>query len=96
MNGQLSLFDIRDSTSKSRPCEYTFQRYLGQKVKFNSYLHDDSIHVITAIEKYYTILDDGAWVGTPTTIHPVETEAIHESKRPVAKSSRSKVPDQVT
>ena len=74
MDGQLSIFDIRDEAVKPSPSAYRFRRYIGQKVKFNHYCGDDDSeeHIVTGIEKYYTLLDDGRWVGTPTTIYPVE------------------------
>ena len=74
MDGQLSIFDIRDEAEKLPPSAYRFRRYIGQKVKFNPYCGDDDSkeHIVTGIEQYYTILDDGRWVGTPTTIYPVE------------------------
>ena len=71
MKGQYSIFDYHP---KKRPCEYGFQRYIGQKVRFNQSCGDGGVHTITEIEKYYTIMDDGMWVGTPTTIHPVRGE----------------------
>lgn len=73
MDGQLSIFDIRDKANPS-PSAYRFRRYIGQKVKFNPYCGgaDSKEHIVTGIEKYYTILDGGRWVGTPTTIYPVE------------------------
>lgn len=70
MDGQLSIFDVHDG--KLRPCDYKFKRYIGQKVRFNCSCGDGGEHVITGIEEYYTILDDGRWVGTPTTIHSAE------------------------
>lgn len=70
MKGQLSIFDVHDE--ELRPCYYRFRRYIGQKVRFNRSCGDDGEHVITRIEPYYTSLDDDLWVGTPTTIYPVE------------------------
>ena len=74
MDGQFAIFDIRDETEKLPPSAYRFSRYIGQKVKFNPYCGDagSKEHIFTGIEKYYTLLDDGRWVGTPTTIYPVE------------------------
>lgn len=72
MDGQLSIFDIRDEAEKPSPSAYRFRRYIGQKVRFGTHVGDNQEHTVTSIEKYYTILDDGRWVGTPTTIYPVE------------------------
>lgn len=72
MDGQLSIFDIRDEAVKLSPSAYRFRRYIGQKVRFGSHVGDNQEHTVTSIERYYTILDDGRWVGTPTTIYPVE------------------------
>lgn len=73
MNGQMNIFD----TGKAiRPCDYSFKRYIGQRVKFKTYGHRISqIGRITAIDKYYTFvkLENGKTIiGTPTTIIPVE------------------------
>lgn len=72
MDGQLSIFDVRDDDEKSPPSAYRFKRYLGQKVRFSHHCGDNQEHTVTGIERYYTILDNGRWVGTPTTIYPVE------------------------
>lgn len=72
MKGQLSLFDIRPDNHKRRPCEYSFKRYIGQRVKFRG----QTTGVIKSIEPYYTIISTsrGELAGTPTTIWPVEEE----------------------
>lgn len=76
MQGQMSLFDIHPKDEKPRPCDYKFKRYIGQKVRYSGNAADQGkcIHVITAFEQYYTVLDDGEWIGTPYNIYPVEEE----------------------
>ena len=63
MDGQLSLFDVE---KKKRPCQYSFQRYIGQKV----IVQDGVIGKIVKIEPYYTLVaaDGKIWALTPTTI----------------------------
>lgn len=75
MNGQLSIFDL--PKEKPRPCDYRWQRYIGQKVG----LCCGVTGKITQIEPYYTIIlardTDGVmreFAGTPTTCWPVEEE----------------------
>ncbi len=70
MQGQLSIFDIRDPSEKRKPCEYSFQRYEGQQVRFIT----GDIGRIVQVEHYYTIVDTGKCLmaGTPTTIAPVD------------------------
>lgn len=70
MDGQLSLFDIPAEKGKRKPYEYDFLRYIGQKVEL---WRKGKVGIITKIEPYYTdILVDGEeYVGTPTTICPV-------------------------
>lgn len=65
MQGQYSIFDINE---KKRPCEYSWQRYIGQKVIVCGVLG-----VIKDIEAYYTIVEanDRLYAGTPTTCYPV-------------------------
>ena len=70
MNGQYSLFDYQ--SQKHRPCDYRFKRYIGQKVHIRDYIGE-----ITEIESYYTTIyveGHGEFVGTPTTMYPVERE----------------------
>ncbi len=72
IEGQLSLFDIRDTTKKRRPCEYSFERYIGQRVVFKGGIAG----TVTEIEPYYTTIktdDGGELAGTPTTISPLKT-----------------------
>ena len=72
MKGQLSLFGMADKTAK-HPYDYTFQRYIGQKVVF---WRDGIIGKIVKIEPYYTIVDTGKcyMAGTNTTIAPYRAE----------------------
>lgn len=63
MGEQLSIFDM------FRPCDYTWRRYIGQKVRIG-----DDIGTITKIEPYYTdilVENKGILAGTPTTCAPV-------------------------
>ena len=71
MFGQLTVFDIHDPIGKRKPCEYSFQRYEGQRVKF--WLSGE-VGKIVQIEPYYTIVDTGKCLmaGTPTTICPAD------------------------
>lgn len=68
IKGQYTIFDIHQRESKRKPCEYSFERYIGQKVFCRGQVCE-----IIEIEKYYTILS-GDMVGTPTTIYPVNEE----------------------
>lgn len=71
IDGQLSLFDVFAEDQKLRPCDYTFQRYIGQRV----ILTNGKIGKITKIEPFYTEVDTGddcLCVGTPTTMAPYE------------------------
>lgn len=68
MNGQFSIFDLDD---KKRPCDYRFQRYIGQRVEL---LHGIKGAIIN-IQRYYTEVlgDDGRlYAGTPSTCCPEE------------------------
>jgi len=73
MNGQLSLFDIQTGNEKRKPYEYDFFRYIGQKVEL---WREGKVGIITKIEPYYTdvLVDDEEFIGTPTTICPVNKE----------------------
>lgn len=70
MDGQMNIFDMNGS---GRPCEYSFHRYIGQKVHVM-----EMIGTITEIGPYYTFVHDEAnhriLAGTPTTCWPVEEE----------------------
>ena len=63
MDGQLSLYDIEE---KRRPCQYSFQRYIGQEI----IVQDGVIGKIVKIEPYYTLVaaEGKIWAMTPTTI----------------------------
>lgn len=63
--GQYSIFD---AVPKRKPCEYRFQRYIGQWVR-----DSHGVHQIAEIEHYYTIYTD-RMVGTPHDMRPLEEE----------------------
>ena len=65
MDGQMNIAQVM-APKKRRPCEYSFIRYIGQKV---STLHGQK--TIAVIEPYYTIFTDGM-VGTPHDIKPID------------------------
>lgn len=67
MIGQLSIFDLGESR---RPCDYRFQRYIGQEVEDRH-----GRHIIAEIQPYYTIYTD-RMVGTPHDMHLVESEEV--------------------
>lgn len=62
MEGQLTIYDL--PKDKLRPCDYKFQRYIGQPVGF---WRTGKCGVIVEIQKYYTMVltDEGVLVGTP-------------------------------
>ena len=67
MKGQYSIFDINP---EKRPCEYSFRRYIGQKVVFTEYSsrHKGEVGEIVEIFPYYTHIkmsDGQILVGTP-------------------------------
>lgn len=71
IEGQLSVFDILENEAKPKPCEYSFKRSIGQRVK----LTNGKTGKITKIEPYYTTVetDDGyICAGSPTTMAPYE------------------------
>lgn len=72
MDGQMSIFDCEHGEEKRRPCEYGWQRYIGQQVV----LVNDKMGVITRIEPYYTEVDTGdcICIGTATTMAPYKEE----------------------
>lgn len=72
MDGQYTIWDIHDGPVR-KPCEYSFSRYIGQKVVF---WRDGLQGVITEIGPYYTTVRVGwkEYVGTPTTIAPVKED----------------------
>ena len=63
LNGQLTIFDTPEE-GRRRPCDYSFRRYIGQKVRR---WRTGEILRITEIKPYYTYLDDGS-VATPTDL----------------------------
>ncbi len=72
LDGQLSVFDVNADGHERMPYEYSFARAIGQKVRARNC---DKVLKITGIFPYYTYLEDDAgneFVGTPTTICPVE------------------------
>ena len=71
MKGQFSLFGMAPM-KKRKPCEYAFQRYVGQLVKDHR-----GIHVISEIETYYTIFSDNT-IGTPHDLSPVDESEFME------------------
>ena len=72
MYGQLSLFD-NAPVKKHKPCEYSFHRYVGQKV----YTLYGEIKTIAEIELYYTIFTDNT-CGTPHDLTPVDPKEYAE------------------
>ena len=79
MDGQYSIFDIPKEPGELKPCEYDFQRYIGQRVHI-SVTSGDYIGVITEIGHYYTMIAveelDCFLVGTPTTCYPVDESEV--------------------
>ena len=76
ITGQMSLFDIHES-GKRKPCEYSFQRYIGQEVGLGCGVRGR----ITEIEAYYTIITardkDGItrdFCGGPCDVYPIREE----------------------
>lgn len=71
--GQYSLFDYCADPENRKPCEYSFKRYIGQKVGA-IFLPAKKTGTIVKIEQYYTIIDvgDRFMVGGPSTIWPIE------------------------
>lgn len=64
--GQYTLWDMSPTIKKRRPCEYSFRRYIGQKVK--DHLGE---HTISEIGTFYTYFTDGL-CGTPHDLTPVD------------------------
>ncbi len=71
MKDQMNLFDYKKPGHKSKPYDYSFNRYIGQKVKF---WITGEVGKIIEIGPYYTsvLCDHVVMAGTPTTICPVE------------------------
>lgn len=70
--GQITLWSMEPILKRRRPCEYSFQRYIGQKVRDHN-----GIHTISGINGYYTYFEDGT-IGTPT-MSPVDKYELLES-----------------
>ena len=66
ITGQITMFDAPEKAS--RPCDYRFARYVGQRVRR---WRTGEIRRITEIKPYYTYLDDGS-VATPYDICEIE------------------------
>lgn len=73
MEGQLSLYDLHNE--KLRPCDYRFQRWIGQRVGVNATSGKYTGRIVS-IEKYYTIIQEDKTgrhiAGTPTNTYPIE------------------------
>lgn len=70
LDGQLNIFDIAEQPG---PATYRFKRYLGQSVQHLN----GATGKIYKMDKYYTFFTDRLgkdWVGTPTTISPLNPE----------------------
>lgn len=83
IEGQLSIFDILDPEEKRKPCEYTFQRYIGQRVRSKSKYGVDYVGIITGIGPYFTdiLTDDRRQiVGTPYDVWPLEMDVCGNCK----------------
>ncbi len=82
MYGQLSLYDYLTDQENLRPCDYSFKRYIGQKVGA-VFLPAKKTGIIVKIEQYYTIIDvgDHLMAGTPCTIWPIEGGDRNENKK---------------
>lgn len=67
MEGQYTVWDI--PSAERKPSEYSFPRYMGQKVRF---WRDGNVGEIVQIMPYYTYVQTkkGILVGTPTTMAP--------------------------
>lgn len=79
MDGQLNLFDLHPADHKRKPCDYSFNREIGQRVRFIEHEHgtlNGMTGTIVSIEPYYTQVETewGIRVGTPTTITPAPEE----------------------
>ena len=76
MNGQYSIFD---NLGMGRPCDYDFQRYIGQRVHI-CVTSGHYIGVVTEIGAYYTTIAveelDCFLAGTPSTCYPVDESEV--------------------
>lgn len=77
--GQTNIYDLhwKYEGRRQKPCEYSFMRYIGQKVSFYGDPKNENWtgHIIE-IFPYYTYVQTvkGVLVGTPTTIKPLLEE----------------------
>lgn len=77
--GQMSLFDLQQPEQKKKPCEYSFQRYIGQRVYNWRFNHYGRIYEIMG---YYTlyIVEQGRsgknyrQYGTPYELRPARED----------------------
>lgn len=77
---QLTLFDINPGLAdgtRNRPCDYRFQRSIGQRVRmmFGPYAdHDIRVGTIKKIEPYFTtvVINGKEYAGTPYSLSPAE------------------------
>ena len=78
--GQITIFDY--DHEKRRPCDYTFLRYLGQRVRLIGVLGGDDVKgTVHMMEPYYTIVKtDGGMLmcGTPYNTAPENKEEYYE------------------
>jgi len=79
VNGQYSIYDMPHNGEK-KPYGYSFQRYIGQRVKMKNHGDPEEYAVygkIVEIGPYYTIITDGKrlYAGTRYNLSPVEGEA---------------------
>ncbi len=76
MNKQTTIFDLNFNNPNKRPCEYSFQRYIGQKVRI-SVTEGKLEGKIKGIEPYYTIISvkGREYAGTPYNTYPKEETA---------------------
>lgn len=72
MQGQYTIEGLAPR-KKRRPCEYSFPRYIGQRVR------DNGEHIIAEIKPYYTIYTDGM-VGTPHSMVPADPEEREQAR----------------
>lgn len=70
--GQMTIFDIPKEQNKRRPCEYSFQRYIGQRVRLYSSIEGIVRGTIVEVKSYYTIIKSNCklYAGTPTNTAP--------------------------
>lgn len=74
IEGQMNALDFM-TQKRTRPCEYDFFRYIGQRVCVGAYNQKLHHGTIVAFDEYYTEIRDDAgkeWVGTPTSTMPEE------------------------